>query len=134
MSVIGEWPLQDSLELGALPDAVPCARLHARHILWEWGLDWFTENAELIVSELMTNAVRAARSARPIGPVWLQLLTDRRQLLIMVWDADPLPPVRVLSSQAMEGGRGLMLVERLARQWDWYVPPDRGGKVVWALL
>jgi hypothetical protein len=32
------WPLQSHLELGALPTAVPCARLHARQMLWEWGL------------------------------------------------------------------------------------------------
>src|SRR6266536_411255 len=31
------WPLQTFLELGALPGAVPCARLHARQLLWEWG-------------------------------------------------------------------------------------------------
>ena len=42
----GDWPLQDSLELGALPGAVPCARLHARQVLWEWGLTRLSENAE----------------------------------------------------------------------------------------
>jgi hypothetical protein len=31
------WPLRSHLELGALPSAVPCARLHAKHVLWEWG-------------------------------------------------------------------------------------------------
>jgi hypothetical protein len=34
----GHWPVRDYLELGALPGAVPCARLHARSILWEWEL------------------------------------------------------------------------------------------------
>ena len=33
-----QWPLQSSLELGAFPGAVPCARLHARQMLWEWRL------------------------------------------------------------------------------------------------
>jgi anti-sigma regulatory factor (Ser/Thr protein kinase) len=132
--MIGEWPLQDSLELGALPDAVPCARLHTRQILWEWGLTWLSENAELIVSELLTNAVNAARSRGSIGPVRLWLLSDWTQLLILVWDGNPLPPVRVLSSEQTESGRGLMLVETLARQWDWYAPVNTGGKVVWALL
>jgi hypothetical protein len=37
------WPLRSSLELGALPTAVPCARLHARHLVWEWGLDGLVE-------------------------------------------------------------------------------------------
>jgi hypothetical protein len=31
------WPLRSSLELGALPTAVPCACLHVKHVLWEWG-------------------------------------------------------------------------------------------------
>jgi len=35
----GEWPKRSFLELGALPSAVPCARLHARQLTWEWGLD-----------------------------------------------------------------------------------------------
>ncbi len=39
----GPWPLRESLELGALPGAVPCARLHARQILWEWALTPLTE-------------------------------------------------------------------------------------------
>ena len=130
----GEWPLQDSLELGALPDAVPCARLHTRHVLREWGLTWLTENAELIISELMTNAVNSARAGGSIGPVRLWLLSDSTQLVIMVGDPSPLPPVRALNSRQAESGRGLRLVATLARQWDWYTPQQMRGKVVWALL
>src|SRR5258708_1326874 len=48
------------LELGALPTAVPCARLHVRQVLWEWGLPELSHPTELLVSELMTNAVRAS--------------------------------------------------------------------------
>ena len=43
----GRWPLRSFLELGALPSAVPCARLHARQVLWEWrltGLIWTARN------------------------------------------------------------------------------------------
>ena len=54
------WPLSTSLPLGALPGATPCARLHARVVLTEWGLGELAEAAELIVSELVTNAVRAS--------------------------------------------------------------------------
>lgn len=130
----GEWPLQDSLELGALPAAVPCGRLHTRQILWEWGLTRLTQNAELIISELLTNAVNAANAGASVRPVRLWLLSDSSQLVIMVWDASPLPPVRVTTSEEMEGGRGLMLVGNLARQWSWYAPAQMGGKIVWALL
>lgn len=133
-SMIGNWPLQDSLELGALPNAVPCARLHARQILWEWTMDRLTESTELVLSELLTNAVNATRSGGSIGPVRLWLLADRTELMILVWDANPLPPVRVVTNAETEGGRGLMLVDTLARQWDWYSPVTMGGKVVWAVL
>ena len=47
-----QWPLRSYLELGALPTAVPCARLHARHLLWEWGLNGLAADTELLVSEL----------------------------------------------------------------------------------
>jgi anti-sigma regulatory factor (Ser/Thr protein kinase) len=54
------WPLRSSLVLGALSSAVPCASLHVKHVLWEWGLNSLAERAELLVSELVTNAVTAA--------------------------------------------------------------------------
>ena len=44
------WPLRSFLELGALPTAVPCARLPARHLVWEWGLDGLVESSELLAS------------------------------------------------------------------------------------
>ena len=53
------WPLRSSLELGALPTAPSCACLHVKHVLWEWGLNSLVESAELLVSELVTNAVNA---------------------------------------------------------------------------
>ena len=42
------WLFRSSLELGALPTAVPCACLHVRQILWEWGLNSLAESAELL--------------------------------------------------------------------------------------
>jgi hypothetical protein len=59
-----QWPLQDFLELGALPSAVPCARLHARLVIQEWGLATLADHVELLVSELMTNAVHASWGIR----------------------------------------------------------------------
>jgi len=58
------WPLRSYLELGALPTAVPCARLHARQLVWEWGLNGLAANTELLVSELVTNAVKATAGRR----------------------------------------------------------------------
>ena len=56
----GEWELRTFLELGALPTAVPCARLHVRQVLWEWHLGALADTTELLVSELVTNAVHAS--------------------------------------------------------------------------
>jgi hypothetical protein len=48
------------LAFAPLPGAIPCARLHTVHVLHEWGLRALAEDAALIVSELVTNAVDAA--------------------------------------------------------------------------
>ncbi len=88
----GHWPVRDFLELGALPGAVPSARLHARQVLWEWALTPLTNQVEQVVSELMTNAVTAARAMPQIESVRLWLLSDTRKVVVLVWDASPQPP------------------------------------------
>jgi anti-sigma regulatory factor (Ser/Thr protein kinase) len=128
-----EWPLQSYLELGLLPTAVACARLHVKNVLWEWGLQSFAEPVELLVSELVTNAVKVSRSLAVISPVRLWLYSDRASVLILVWDADTRPPVRMHIVEEAESGRGLLLVEALSQKWDWYAHKGMGGKVVWAL-
>jgi len=54
------WTLQTYLEMPAVPAAVSSARLHTRRTLTEWELDGQIDMAELVVSELVTNAVRAS--------------------------------------------------------------------------
>jgi anti-sigma regulatory factor (Ser/Thr protein kinase) len=130
-----QWPLQDFLELGALAGAVPCARLHVRQVLWEWGvLRSLGEGAELLVTELVTNAVKASRAMTQAFPVRLWLASDSAQVLILVSDASPEPPVRMDTSDEAENGRGLMLVEAISEQWGWYFREDNDGKVVWATM
>jgi len=128
-----DWPLQDFIELGALPGAVPCARRHAGQVLWEWGLIRLSESAELLVSELVTNAVAASQSAEWILPVRLWLLSDKAWILILLWDLNPQPPVRIYSDEEGESGRGLVLVETVSKQWSWYTGREMRGKVVWSL-
>jgi len=129
-----QWPLQSFLELGPLPSAVPCARLHVRQLLWEWKLTDFSEAAELVVSELLTNAVQASQAMEFLTPVRMWLLSDKRRVLILIWDASPQPPVRMYSRDDAENGRGLLLVETISTRWNWYFPHDPGGKVVWAQI
>jgi anti-sigma regulatory factor (Ser/Thr protein kinase) len=129
-----EWPLQDFLELGALPSAVPCARLHSKQVVWEWGLAGLTDIIEILVSELVTNAVRAAQSIDQPSAVRLWLLSDKAQLVIIVWDASPQSPVRVNAAEDAERGRGLLLVEAISDQWGSFPTQDTGGKAVWAVV
>jgi anti-sigma regulatory factor (Ser/Thr protein kinase) len=135
-----ERPLQSFLELGALDGAVPSARLHARHVLSEWGLGALADDAEVVVSELVTNAVQASR-AMTHAAIRLWLATDRLQVVISVWDASPEPPTPIDAADDAENGRGLLLVEALSKQWDWF-PAEPGspsanghhGKIVWAVV
>ena len=90
------WPLRSYLELGALPTAVPCARLHARHLLWEWGLNGLAADTELLVSELVTNAVKATAGQQQAA-IRLQLSSDNTRVLVEVWDADPSRPYPKIS-------------------------------------
>jgi len=128
------WPLHAALDLGALPTAPGCGRAWTHQILWEWGLSALQESTELLVSELVTNAVQAARAATEAAPVRLWLLSDTVRVVILVWDASPEPPVRMSSGDDAETGRGLLLVDAISDQWGSYPVRDEGGKVVWALL
>ena len=134
------WPLRSYLELGALPTAVPCARLHARQLVWEWGLNGLAANTELLVSELVTNAVKATAGNNDQAAICLQLSGDNTRVLIEVWDADPQPPVlKDLGEDGTpdpqeEGGRGLCLIAALSTRWAWYLSEKPTGKVVWCEL
>ena len=126
--------LSSHLELGPLVTAPGSARGHVRAVLKEWALDELTAVTELLVSELITNAVLATRALDAPLPfsVLLWLHANRRRVLITVWDADPQPPVLQENiDRYAENGRGLMLVDTLSGHWGWYEPPVMGGKCVW---
>src|SRR5215469_2758476 len=141
--VSATWPLQSHLELGAFPTAVPCARLHARLVLAEWGLEILGEPIELVVSELVTNAVQASAGLitsryqgrwRPgLPPIRLWLRSDRKRVLVQVWDGNDQMPHRQELAPDAEHGRGLLLVESLSAAWGAFAPERPGGKVVWAI-
>ena len=68
-----------------------------------------------------------------VSAVRLWLLSDLAQILILVWDASPQPPVLMDVTDEAEHGRGLMLVEAVSEQWGWYSREDGDGKFVWAI-
>lgn len=99
------------------------ARRLARRALERWDLGELTDSVELLVSEVVTNAVRYAER-----PVTLRLLkTD--VLRCEVGDDSPQLPRQRRARDTDEGGRGLFLVNRLARRWG--ATRLSGGKVVW---
>ena len=122
-------------------------------MLTEWGQAQAGDSVELIVSELMTNALRACTdpvAGRPGYdaegrqlPLGLRLASDRRQVLVEIWDGNLAPPVPGQTSLDGETGRGLLMVEAVSSRWGYYYParqsrgtaPDeRAAKVVWALI
>ena len=135
-----EWPLHSYLELQALPVSVCSARRHARDILHQWHMGALTDAVELLVSEIVTNAVRASagltaaeRTNGRAPRVRLWLTSDRRNVLIQVWDGDDHRAVRQDAGLDAEAGRGLLLVETLSARWGCHRPDGQNGKIVWAL-
>jgi serine/threonine-protein kinase RsbW len=90
------------------------------------------DDAELIVSELATNALAASSSPLTLIRAHISLLTAVTR--IEVWDRGVGKPQPVPSDREAEGGRGLLLVDALSSEWGWYARAGRFGKVVWAEL
>lgn len=137
------WLFQTVLSVGALPTATPCARLHARHVLSDWGLREQVETVELVVSELVTNAVQASLTTdgRPlyIGDggldcISLRLSSNRASTLVEVWDQHLGAPDPTLPDADDESGRGLLIVAALSERWGWDLARQGRGKIVWALI
>ncbi len=114
-------PLQYSLESPA----------QARAAVADWterlGLQEVFDDLTLVVSEMVTNAVRYASP-----PVVIELQADRDAVLVAVEDGSPKRPVSREADPDAEGGRGLLLVDMLAAEHGVRLGPP--GKTVWASL
>jgi histidine kinase-like protein len=133
----------DGIRLAAVPTAPSCARLFVRNALIRWRLLFVAENAELVVSELVTNAVCATGMTdtplsypklADVAVLTVRLSVIESYLRIEVWDSSPELPRRQMNDLESEHGRGLLLVEALARRCGALPAPDQSGKVVWADL
>ncbi|MEU0033304.1 SpoIIE family protein phosphatase [Streptomyces sp. NPDC006333] len=111
-------------DVDADPAEVARARACVREQLSTWGLQELASTAELVVSELVTNAIRYGRP-----PIQLRLLRDRT-LMCEVADAGSTTPHLRRARVFDEGGRGLFLVAQLAERWG--TRHARRGKTVWA--
>ncbi|MFE6334543.1 ATP-binding protein [Streptomyces sp. NPDC057806] len=111
----------------AEPGAVRAARSAVRGRLHDWGLDCLADIAALLVSELVTNALRHAT-----GPIGVRLVRPARLggvLLVEVSDPIPDVPRERIAAPEDESGRGLQLVAHSSRRWG--TRPGGVGKTVW---
>lgn len=129
-------------EYTASPETVRAARKAAVQSIKDWGLLPLIDTVELLVSELVTNAVRAVglmalqanySDLNHFPCVMVQLRVEHDRLFILAWDGNSSPPTPKQAREDDEGGRGLQLVEALSQSWGYYIP-NIGGKVVWCQL
>ncbi|WP_018569899.1 ATP-binding SpoIIE family protein phosphatase [Streptomyces sp. PsTaAH-124] len=106
------------------PAAVHVAREDVAAQLARWGLQDMAFSTELIVSELLTNAIRHA-----CGPIGLRLIHERTLICEVSDGASTAPHLRSALSTD-EGGRGLFLVAQVALRWG--TRYTGGGKTIWA--
>ncbi|KJK41139.1 PAS/PAC sensor protein [Streptomyces variegatus] len=114
---VGDWTLPRE------PRSVGRAREYARTQLLAWDMEPLVDTTELLVSELVTNALRYGE-----GEIRLRLLLDRT-LVCEVWDSGLVQPRRRRARDTDEGGRGLQLVGLLSAAWGSRRTPR--GKTVW---
>ncbi|GGR02872.1 hypothetical protein GCM10010251_18430 [Streptomyces aurantiogriseus] len=114
---VGDWTLPRE------PRSVGRAREYARGMLLSWDMEPLVDTTELLVSELVTNALRYGE-----GEIRLRLLLDRT-LVCEVWDAGLVQPRRRRARDTDEGGRGLQLVGLLSAAWG--SRRTGRGKTVW---
>jgi anti-sigma regulatory factor (Ser/Thr protein kinase) len=136
---------QHCLKLAAMPSAVQSARRHARWLLSGWELGDLVDETEVVVSELVTNAVKATGIVTE-RPGWSELSTRlsliclcvypyRGGVVVEVWAKDAGAPVRRPVGPGDEGGRELLLVEELCERWGyrWPTTGGRWGQLSWTI-
>ena len=123
--------------LGPRPESVKTGRDFTRVTLADWDMPDLVDLAELVVSELVTNALRhgVPSACERAGEhcIRLRLLAQAPFVMCMVTDPGSDIPVLRESGPTSESGRGLNVVESCSVRWGWHLL-DEGGKVVWALL
>jgi hypothetical protein len=129
--------------LGALTTAPASARARVRVTLGDWQLSELDEDALILVTELVTNALEASTtlSGEPLyigghmAVIGLRLHSNRSRLLIEVYDTAPGVPVLKTPDSYAEAERGLRLVSYLTDgRWGWHPVHGQAGKCVWAEL
>ncbi|WP_062210444.1 ATP-binding protein [Streptomyces sp. NBRC 109706] len=132
-----------SVDLSPRPESVRQAREFTRRTLQDWRLAGQFDTVALVVSELVTNALRHGLSRRTLdwghgtGPMRtdleLELMRGDAWLVCAVRDPSDSVPRPALADSAAESGRGLHLVDSFSDDWGWRRLTGNGrGKIVWA--
>jgi len=116
--------------LPATPRAARMARQAMRRALGSWSLTHMQVDADLVVSELVGNAVRHGSGRR--AEITLRLKAANGCLRIEVHDADPAMPVPRIPGALDESGYGFVVVEALTTKWG--IQETEMGKAVWTEL
>ena len=136
-----ETPAVTTRALSARPEEARTARRFVRELLTSWGLEALADDAEMIVDELVVNAVlhgtRVGLARGGPGPrmTTLRLCVLRRAGEVMLAVVDPAneTPMPRQPDWGGETGRGLQIVAALSHVWGWS-PIAGHGKAVWAVL
>lgn len=135
--------MASELVLATVSTAAACARRFVADQLRKWQIEGLADTCTLLVSELVTNAIKAVGvttsplryrelRSRRIGIIRMRLTLRGHAVLVEVWDEDPTPPELLDADPEDDSGRCLQLVSLLSRSWGYY-PSGAGGKVVWCV-
>ena len=139
-----ETPAVTSRTLSPRPEEARTARRFVRDVLTCWGLEALADDAEMIVDELVVNAVlhgtragmtRGGPAPGSAGMTVLRLCVLRRtgEVMLAVVDSGNETPMPRRPDWGGESGRGLQIVSALSHVWGWS-PIAGHGKAVWAVL
>jgi anti-sigma regulatory factor (Ser/Thr protein kinase) len=117
----------------SIPESVRMARYYVRAALAFHELDKYADDAAIVTSELVTNAVQHVcdNGGTTIG-VTLARAGSPAAVTVVVSDSSPEGPIKGNTQAGSERGRGLQIVEALSAHWGWR--PENGGKAVFAVL
>jgi hypothetical protein len=131
-----DTPAVTSRPLNPIPEEARTARQFVRELLTCWELGYLSDDAEMIIAELVVNAVRhGLRTASAVAPAALRLCLLRRsgEVMLAVTDPSSEAPQPRAPGWTGESGRGLQIVGALSYVWGWS-PIEGHGKAVWAVL
>jgi anti-sigma regulatory factor (Ser/Thr protein kinase) len=140
VTVAPDTPAFCGCSLSPCPDATRRARSFTRQTLASWDLAELADDAQVIVSELLANAVRHSGIGESecspgawTAALGLWLLSHSGGLMCVVTDPSDTAPALKQPGETGESGRGLHMVHALSDHWGW-TPLSERGKAVWAIL